>query len=247
MNLLAALIFFTRLPFWRIREVPAGCFKHVVPYWPFAGWLTGGIMAAVLWLAAQVLPFPAAVLTALISRLLVTGALHEDGLADFFDGFGGGTSRERILAIMKDSHIGSYGVIGLILYFLLTWSLLASLPPALACIVLLTGDVWSKFTSSQLINCLPYARKEEESKAKVVYNRMTAGEFLFGLVCGTLPLVLFLPMRLWIAALCPLIVLILLILFMRRKLQGYTGDCCGATFLLSELSFYLGVVILSTL
>lgn len=244
MNLLAALIFFTRLPFWRLRKVPAQCFKHVVPYWPFAGWLTGGIMAGILWLTAQVLPFPVAVLLALISRLLATGALHEDGLADFFDGFGGGTSRERILAIMKDSHIGSYGVIGLILYFLLSWTLLASLPLPLACIILLTGDAWSKFTSSQLINCLPYARKEEESKAKVVYDRMSAGEFLFGFVCGALPLVLFLPMRFWMAAVCPLIALILLVVLMKRKLQGYTGDCCGATFLLSELSFYLGAVIL---
>lgn len=244
MNLLAALIFFTRLPFWRLRKVPAQCFKHVVPYWPFAGWLTGGIMAGILWLTAQVLPFPVAVLLALISRLLATGALHEDGLADFFDGFGGGTSRERILAIMKDSHIGSYGVIGLILYFLLSWTLLASLPLPLACIILLTGDAWSKFTSSQLINCLPYARKEEESKAKVVYDRMSAGEFLFGFVCGVLPLVLFLPMRFWMAAVCPLIALILLVVLMKRKLQGYTGDCCGATFLLSELSFYLGAVIL---
>lgn len=244
MNLLAALIFFTRLPFWRLRKVPAQCFKHVVPYWPFAGWLTGGIMAGILWLTAQVLPFPVAVLLALISRLLATGALHEDGLADFFDGFGGGTSRERILAIMKDSHIGSYGVIGLILYFLLSWTLLASLPLPLACIILLTGDAWSKFTSSQLINCLPYARKEEESKAKVVYDRMSAGEFLFGFVCGALSLVLFLPMRFWMAAVCPLIALILLVVLMKRKLQGYTGDCCGATFLLSELSFYLGAVIL---
>ena len=88
MNILAAFIFFTRLPFWRIREVPAECFKHVVPYWPLSGWLTGGVMAGVLWSAAQVLPFTVAVLLALTSRLLITGALHEDGLADFFDGFG---------------------------------------------------------------------------------------------------------------------------------------------------------------
>ena len=247
MKLLAALTFFTRLPFWRIREIPAEYFKHIVPYWPFAGWLTGGIMAGILWLTAQILPFPIAVLLALAGRLLVTGALHEDGLADFFDGFGGGTSRERILAIMKDSHIGSYGVIGLIFYFLLSSALLACLPLHLACMTILAGDAWSKFISSQLINCLPYARKEEDSKAKVVYNRMSKGEFLFGLVCGTLPLLLFLPMKFRIATVCPLIVLIGLILLMKHKLQGYTGDCCGATFLLSELSFYLGVVILLSL
>ena len=155
MNILAAFIFFTRLPFWRIREVPAECFKHVVPYWPLSGWLTGGIMAGVLWSAAQVLPFTVAVLLALISRLLITGALHEDGLADFFDGFGGGTSRERILSIMKDSHIGSYGVIGLIVYFFLLWNLLTSLPLSFACSVLIAGDTVSKLTSSQIINFLP--------------------------------------------------------------------------------------------
>ena len=98
-TLLAALMFFTRLPFWRIKKVPSECFKSVVNDWAYVGWLTGGVMALVLWLASFVLPFPVAVLLALCSRLLVTGALHEDGLADFLDGFGGGTDRTRILAI----------------------------------------------------------------------------------------------------------------------------------------------------
>ena len=100
-NILAAFIMLTRLPFWKIKEVPAECFKHVVPYWPLVGWLTGGVMAAVLWLAGQIMPVSLAWILALIARLLVTGCLHEDGLADFFDGFGGGTTRERTLAIMK--------------------------------------------------------------------------------------------------------------------------------------------------
>ena len=94
MNILAAFIFFTRLPFWKIREVPAKCFKHVVPYWPLTGWLTGGIMAGTLWLTGQILPVSLAWIIAIIARLLVTGCLHEDGLADFLDGFGGGTTRE---------------------------------------------------------------------------------------------------------------------------------------------------------
>ena len=166
MNILAAFIFFTRLPFWRIREVPAECFKHVVPYWPLSGWLTGGVMAGVLWSAAQVLPFTVAVLLALTSRLLITGALHEDGLADFFDGFGGGTSRERILSIMKDSHIGSYGVIGLIVYFFLLWNLLTSLPLSFACSVLIAGDTVSKLTSSQIINFLPTHGKKKRARRR---------------------------------------------------------------------------------
>ena len=69
----------TRLPFWKIKEVPAECFKHVVSYWPLVGWLTGGVMAAVLWLAGQIMPVSLAWILALIARLLVTGCLHETG------------------------------------------------------------------------------------------------------------------------------------------------------------------------
>ena len=243
MHLLAALIFFTRLPFWRLRDVPGECFKHVVPYWPLVGWLTGGLMAASLWLCAQVMPLAAAWIVALTVRLFVTGCLHEDGLADFFDGFGGGTTRERTLAIMKDSHIGTYGVIGLIIYFLLMMQMSClSLP--LLCTLLVCGDCWAKCCASQVINALPYARKEEESKAKVVYNRMSHREFVINLASGLLPACLWLPHRLWWACLSSLLVLLLLLHIMKRRLQGYTGDCCGATFLLCELTFYLCSLIL---
>ncbi|CCX63032.1 cobalamin synthase [Bacteroides sp. CAG:598] len=244
MNFLAALIFFTRLPFWKIREVPAECFKHVVPYWPLVGWLTGSIMAGVLWLAAQVLPLPVAWLLAILSRLLVTGCLHEDGLADFFDGFGGGTTRERILAIMKDSHIGTYGVVGLIFYFLLFWQLPSRLPLSVLCALALCCDCWSKFCASQIINYLPYARPEAESKAKVVYSGMNRGELITAFVSGILPLLFLLPLRLWPATVVPMFVCLLLCRFLKKKLQGYTGDCCGAMFLLCEISFYLCAVIL---
>ena len=118
-SLYAALVFFTRLPFWRLYNPPAEAFKSIVNYWWFAGIITGGIMAAGYFAAAHLFPALIAAIVAVVLRLLATGALHEDGLADLCDGFGGGTTRERILAIMKDSFIGSYGVIGLIIYFLL--------------------------------------------------------------------------------------------------------------------------------
>ena len=243
MNLLAAFIFFTRLPFWKIREVPSECFKHVVPYWPWAGWLTGGSMALTLWLCGHVLPLPTAWLAALIVRLLMTGCLHEDGLADFFDGFGGGTSRERTLTIMKDSHIGTYGVIGLIVYFLLLMQLCV-LPLEVLCLSVLCGDCWSKCVASQLTNLLPYARREEESKAKVIYSRMSRSEMGIVFAGGLLPSLALLPCRLWIALLCPVLVFLFLCRLMKRKIQGYTGDCCGAAFLLCELSFYLACLVL---
>lgn len=242
MNLLAAFIFFTRLPFWRLKEVPSECFKHVVPYWPWVGWLTGGLMAMVLGLGSQVMPVSLAWILAIVTRLLVTGALHEDGLADFFDGFGGGTTRERTLTIMKDSHIGTYGVIGLIVYFLLMLEL-RHLPVPVLCTLVVCGDCWGKLCASQLINFLPYARKEEDSKAKVIYNRMSGKELFFCIAGGVLPLLL-LPSYLWVALIAPCLVLAFLIRMMKRRLQGYTGDCCGATFLMCEMAFYLSALIL---
>jgi adenosylcobinamide-GDP ribazoletransferase len=167
----AALIFFTRLPFWRLHQPPKECYQTVVEHWPLAGWITGGTMAATLYFGSWYLPYPIAVLLAIVVRLLVTGALHEDGLADFLDGFGGGGSnRERILAIMKDSHIGTYGVIGLIFYELLLATVLLSMTPELAALTILAADPYSKMVTSQLITMMPYARSEEEAKKQ---NRLS--------------------------------------------------------------------------
>lgn len=239
-RLLAALMLFTRLPFWRVRTVPADCFKRAVEYWPPVGWLTGGLSAAVLYGAAALLPLQAAVAAAIACRTLLTGALHEDGLGDFFDGFGGGRTREQTLAIMKDSHTGSYAILGLILYYLLLTSLLAGLGRTGAALALLAGDALSKAVAAQLINLLPYARREEESKTKVIYERMSLRAFLGVLAAGIAPACVIFrhAPRLWWAALAPVAVLLLLTALMKRRIGGYTGDCCGATFLLCELSFY---------
>lgn len=244
LRILAAFIFFTRLPFWRLAEVPANYFKNVVSRWALVGWLTAGLSVAVFYTGTLILPVNVALLLAISMRLLVTGCLHEDGLADFIDGFGGGTSRERILSIMKDSHIGSYGVIGLILYFGFLYTLLNDLPPALIGSAILAGDPFSKGVAGMIINCLPYARKEEEAKNKTVYSRMTKGEYLFCILSALIPLC-WLPEPIYcLAGLFSIFVFLLLIFLMKKKIQGYTGDCCGATFLLCELSFYLGIVVI---
>ena len=164
-QLAAALIFFTRLPLWRVVRVPDACYRRVVAYWSATGWLTAAVTAGVLYGAAFLLPVPAAVLAAVIARVLLTGALHEDGLSDFLDGFGGGRTREQTLAIMKDSRTGSYGIIGLILYFGLLVALLASLPVPVACAAVLCGDPFCKFVASMTINFLPYARPAAQSKS----------------------------------------------------------------------------------
>lgn len=247
LRILAALIFFTRLPFWRIAEVPQACFKNIVAYWSLAGWFTAGIATAVLYASSLIFPTGIAVALAILSRLLVTGCLHEDGLADFCDGFGGGNTKGRILDIMKDSHIGTYGVIGLIFYFLLFYSALNCLPVELAGSAILAADPFCKGVSAMIINRLPYARTEEESKAKVVYSRMTGKEYALVAFFGLLPL-FWLPEIKYLLATLPVIaVWYLLTSLMKKKLQGYTGDCCGATVLICEITFYLGIVLIYTI
>lgn len=248
-NIAAAFVFFTRLPFWRLKafNVAPDYYKQVINYWAVVGWFTASAAAATLWLSAQVVPYSIAIIFAILSRLLITGALHEDGLADFFDGFGGGITKERILAIMKDSHIGTYGVLSLILYFLMYYLLLDTLSLHLACLVILAGDPLCKFIASQITLFLPYARTAETSKSKTVYKKMSVKTAIIGCLFGLLPIILLLKFHFWVAIILPIFVFIVMILLMKRKIQGYTGDCCGALFLLCELSFYLGIVILQKL
>lgn len=237
---LAALMFFTRLPLYKVVNVPSEYFKRVVELWPFVGWVTGGATALVLFGCSRIFPYTVAVIVALLARVILTGALHEDGLADFCDGMGGGTSRERILAIMKDSHIGTYGVLGLILYFLIITSAWSAVSIHVLCPAIIAGDAWSKFCAAQIINFLPYARKVEESKSGAIYERFGVWAWILAAIGGILPCAL-LPTRLWIACIAPAVVAALLILLMKRRIGGYTGDCCGACFLLCELSFYLSI------
>ena len=241
-NVWAALIFFTRLPFWRVYQPPQASYKAVVEYWPLTGWLTGGAMAATLYFGSLVLPWPVAVIAAITVRLLITGALHEDGLADFLDGFGGGGDRARILAIMKDSHIGTYGVLGLIIYMSLLVATLYSMTPVIAALTVFAADPFSKMVSSQLVNMLPYARREEEAKNKTVYRKPSLAAGLSLTVQGLLPMAL----MIWLTGISwyfviamPALVMYFLYLLMLRKIKGYTGDCCGAVCLLVELAVYL--------
>jgi len=239
-HLWAALMFFTRLPWWRIHQPQAEHFRHVVEYWPLVGWLTGGLTILTFRLSATYIPvFGISALLVIAVRLLLTGALHEDGLADFCDGMGGGNGKERILSIMKDSHIGTYGVIGLTVYFLFLYSALPLLTP----LILLTADVWGKSVASLLILELPYARTQSEAKNQTVYLRYSWPWHLLRIVVAMLPV----GLLWWVVGevphplifVVPLVVELLLAWWMKRSIGGYTGDCCGATFLLCEASAFL--------
>ncbi len=246
----ASFIFFTRLPFWRLHEPPQACYKTVVEHWPLVGWLTGGVMAAILYFGSMVMPYLVAVIAAIVVRMLVTGALHEDGLADFLDGFGGGgRDRQRILDIMKDSRIGTYGVLGLVCYELLLGATLFSLTPEMAAFTILAADPFSKMVTSQLVMMLPYARKEEDAKSKTVYRKMDWKAGVSLAIQGLLPMAgfLFLTRLPWsMIIFLPCLVMYFLYLLIRQRLQGYTGDCCGAVCLLVELTACLVVCSLVT-
>lgn len=253
---MATLMFFTRIPLWRVTHVERCYFERVVPLWPLAGWVTGGVMAFVVWVFNSSMSQPSAFLgiiaaLALSVRVLLTGALHEDGFADFCDGFGGGTSRERTLSIMKDSHIGTYGVLGLILYALTMWNCLCILlADGMSPLYIIAIDAMSKYLSSSIVWFLPYARTEAEAKNKLSYQRPSVAELCASLVLALLPMLLALQLsgdisiqQVGISLIAPIVGCALLFHAMHRRIGGYTGDCCGATFIITELLFYLSLCI----
>lgn len=243
-SLAAALTLFTRLPLWKWIDIPAEAYSSTVVFWPLTGWITGGLTACVFLCFSYLIPTLPALIIAIIAQLCFTGALHEDGLADFCDGFGGGRDKDCVLSIMKDSHIGTYGVIGLICYYLLLVSLLGSLPSFMIALAVFAADPFSKFCASQIINLLPYARKEG-AKNKISYQKMTVSHFVINLFSGCLPL---LPLLLYfplasISILFPMLSVLFLILYMKHRIGGYTGDCCGATYLICEVAMIFGIVL----
>ena len=241
----AAFIFFTRLPFWRLYQPNKEAYQTVVEHWPLVGWLTGSAMAAVLYFGTFVFPYEVAILLAIITRLLITGALHEDGLADFIDGFGGGgTDRQRILDIMKDSHIGTYGVLSLILYFLLLFSILYSMAPSDAALLIIVADPYAKMLTAQLIQMMPYARTEETAKSHTVYRKFDIKAGISLTIQGLMPIAAYIYIMYarvdWqMLVFVPAIALYFLYLLIWKRLRGYTGDCCGAVYLLVELTILL--------
>jgi len=248
--LITALIFFTRLPLWRWFTVPSENFQRVIYYWPFAGWFTASVMSLTLLATSTFLPLSVAIVLTIISRVILTGALHEDGLGDFLDGFGGGHSKEKILAIMKDSHAGTYAILGLILYFLLTYNIMLNIEPSLLIMFILIADPFCKMVSSFITARLPYARTIDASKIQAIYSQPTVRETIISLFFGSLPLLIliwFLPSFAYILAIItPIALFFILTQWMKHKIQGYTGDCAGALFLLLEISMMLTFLAIHT-
>nr|MBL8412546.1 adenosylcobinamide-GDP ribazoletransferase [Dechloromonas sp.] len=240
-RLLGAVRFFTRLPVPAWVGHSAEALSQSARYLPAVGLLVGGIGALVYLAATAFWPQPVAVLLSMAATLLATGAFHEDGLSDTADGLGGGWDKARILAIMKDSRVGSYGVVALVLTLLGKFALLTALEPALLPLALLAGHAFSRFCATVLLATMDYARDDDSAKSRPLAGRMSAPSLAFAAVAG-LGMLPFLPpaQGLLGIALAGLATGWLAAKF-RRWLGGYTGDCLGAVQQVSELAFYLGL------
>jgi adenosylcobinamide-GDP ribazoletransferase len=236
---LRALGFLTRLP---MPAGAAGDMAAALRWLPAAGAVIGGVAAAALALAATVLPVVPAVLVSIAATCLLTGALHEDGLADTFDALGAG-SRERALEIMRDSRIGAHGALALGLVLALKASALMAMPLGLAAAALVAGHAASRFSCLVVIATSRYARAT--GTAGFAAPGIGAGGLAVAAATAAVALTLLVPVAGAGAALAALLGLAAGHLAARaafeRRIGGYTGDCLGATQQLGEAGLYLGV------
>lgn len=236
-----ALAFFTRIPVPATTPYSPERLNHASRYFAVVGMLVGVLTAASVWFFALWLPLPVALLLALLCSLCLTGAFHEDGLADMADGLGGGMTVERKLTIMKDSRLGTYGACALLIALLLKWQSqlvlgTGQLPALFACMIVL--HTWSRAMAASLLFDTPYVR-DVDGKSKPLANNQTRSDCLVLLGSGLLPFCLLSP---WPAGSLLAITLLIRHLARRlfiRQLGGYTGDCLGGCQQMVELGGYI--------
>ena len=232
-RLLLALQFLTRVPV-HTSVFDAAELNHSARYFPVIGALVGAIGALVFWVAAHLWPQPVAVLLSMAATVWLTGGFHEDGLADTCDGLGGAVSRERALAIMKDSRIGSYGALGLVLMLGLKAALLNAQGPIMrtACAIVVAHAV-SRVAPVVLLALLPYAGDLEHAKAKPMAQQVHRADVGIALLlAGAVAAALAVPLGTapTLAALgAATLATAAMRRWLRRRLGGYTGDTLGAT------------------
>lgn len=174
----------------------------------------------------------------LIFLVVITGGLHEDALADAADGFGGGWEKERILDIMRDSRVGSFGVLAIVLGLLARFVFLSSLPPQRFDSYLLAGQVTCRWTALPLALLLPPAREQTGQGARVA-GRINALTFAAGTIVTIAAVAVALKLQAVAVMLAAVLVTIITAAYYRRRIGGITGDCLGATNQLTEMAVYL--------
>lgn len=236
----AAAMFFTRLPLPSLPVLRPEDESRATGWWPLIGVGVGALVAAVWWLAARVLPGGVAVGLALAAGMLFTGAMHEDGFADVCDGFGGGRTRERVLEIMRDSRVGAYGAVGIVMLLGLKWQAMAALPAGLLPAVVIAAHALSRGAALGITATLPYARSDGRPAQRM--TGVSGARLAAGAVVALAPLLL-LPLGTRVACLAVTVAgWAGCALWFRRRLGGYTGDCLGATQQVAEIAILLAAL-----
>jgi adenosylcobinamide-GDP ribazoletransferase len=238
-DLKIGFIFLTRLPLHHRQPIARGELSNALWTAPIVGAAIGLSGAGVYALAhgLHIPPLPAAAL-AVATTLAITGGLHEDGLADVADGFGGGATRDRKLEIMRDSRIGTYGVCALILSFMLRVSALASLgDPALAAAVLVAAHAAGRAPIAAFMRLVPAARPDGLSADAGVPAQASA---LAALALGLIPLLVALGVASSIVAVVLLAATFGVMAWLCiRQIGGQTGDVLGALEQIGEIAVLL--------
>lgn len=240
-SLIGAIRFFTRLPLPGQRGHSSAALAHAMRYFPLVGLLVGGLSTLAFVASLTFWPKTLAVLAALAVAVYLTGALHEDGWCDMIDGFGGGHSRERVLEIMRDSSLGSYGALALIVLLLGRFFALLEIDARLIGLALLAGHAVSRWCSTVVLATLDYVRPA--GKASAFDRRLTRGELALAGLPALLPCLWLPPLPALVGLTLALGATLWLARLFQRRLGGYTGDCLGATQQVAELAFYLGLLV----
>ena len=240
-RLLAAVQFFTCLPVPRWVGHSEAQLRGAIHYLPVIGLLVGSTGAATLLLGSLLWPPLVAVVASTVATILLTGALHEDGLADTMDGFGGGRTRDQTLAIMKDPRIGVFGALALVLALLLKVTCLQAVVPVRAAQLLVSGHAISRFGVVVLMACLPYTRERGDSRARPFAQDVSGASIAVAGLVAIAPLPLLGTPALGGAGAAGVAGGVWG-LYLLRRLGGYTGDGMGAAQQLMELGFYLGAI-----
>ena len=236
-----ALQFLTQLPVGSIRDCPPDWLARSAKYMPLVGAIVGAIAGASIILSAAFLPAPVPTVIGLIVAVAITGALHEDGLADTTDAFGGGRTRERRLEIMRDSRIGTYGTIALCLTFIGRAAIYESLSGLEPLIILALLASAAAFSRSLVVDLLWATRPARSDGLSVFAGRPGKRSALFSLLTGGIGAAVAVGLALSpeiavIAIIAAGIVLAGLRALAMGKIGGQTGDVCGAVQVLTELT-----------
>lgn len=236
-HLQLAISFYTRIPV--PKNLDYTQLPQAVLYLPMIGWLVGGCAAVVFYVSALLWSKLTALILSLIATVLLTGSFHEDGFADVCDSFGGGYGKAQILTIMKDSRVGSYALVGLVLLLALKLSVWMELPMNELPWLLLAGHSISRFPPLLLMYRYNYARTEN-SKSKDVLHKPSIRDLLIAASFALLPLLL-LPNLCLLAIIPVLLINAWLGQYFYCHIGGYTGDCLGTSQQVAEIIFYLTV------